>query len=189
MPRYVVLYSSTELLAQYLHHLKIYTDTAKSSQGLGCNTYLSYCNHLYQYFSFLFVELFAIIAVKNMYNKLRYLSVIFYTLGISEFSQEYFETQRPPLTFFCQEDEWNFGSFIYIFVMIQIFIIFIISSINYFIINNLIITSFFICYYKINFGRLLRFLHGNLPSMILFSMLHFLFIFNSYNHPPSHQTK
>lgn len=59
---------------------------------------------------------------------------------------------------------WNFGSLISIFIIIQIFIG-IIIAINYFIITNPFIRSFFI-YYNINFGWIIRIFHRNLTSII-----------------------
>jgi len=59
---------------------------------------------------------------------------------------------------------WNFGSIISLYIIIQI-IIGLIISINYIILNNPFISSFFI-YYNINFGWILRIIHRNITSLI-----------------------
>nr|YP_010491981.1 cytochrome b [Phenacoccus manihoti]UWM93463.1 cytochrome b [Phenacoccus manihoti] len=76
---------------------------------------------------------------------------------------------------------WNFGSLISIFMIMQIFIGFMISM-NYFIINNSFMSSFFI-YYNINFGWLMRLLHSNMTSLIFILIIFHLkrnLIYNTF---------
>lgn len=61
---------------------------------------------------------------------------------------------------------WNFGSLISLFITIQI-IFGLILSINYIILNNPFIRSFYI-YYNINYGWFIRLTHRNLTSLIFY---------------------
>lgn len=76
---------------------------------------------------------------------------------------------------------WNFGSLISIFIIIQISLGLIIA-INYIILNNPFISSFFI-YYNINFGWFIRLTHRNLTSLIFILIIIHLnrnFNFNTF---------